>query len=345
MNFSEQLPSKHWAALKYRGEKFAEVWFKPADEPFALIFRIRPESFQIPGMAQALTTELLLKAVGITAEEVESWEVGDSSHDGMDGTNPELREPLPQPAEDATHLDIHVTLKQPSEVEAPEESGEPEAPSAEGEEQAIPSTSSTENAEPQAVPTAGGGSEGALLRWIDLEARWRAIMDAEMTIENLRLMLEGLEAQMDTAAKKTLTTEEKLHARKSDVTTWTKAKTRVHHATPKVKEFVHRATWVVGTPERKKLEELFKDDEQRPEMPLPQMIKLVDQLENLLKDRQILCAQGVTVCQECRTVAAGMQNSLRTLQTNAAVNADRKRRAGKYKGKFFKDIRKWSGAD
>jgi hypothetical protein len=39
---------------------------------------------------------------------------------------------------------------------------------------------------------------------------------------------------------------------------------------PKVKEFIHRATWAMGTPERKKLEEFFKDHI-RPHVPLAQM--------------------------------------------------------------------------
>src|SRR5262249_22958622 len=46
VNFSEQPPSKQWAALKYRGEKIAEVWFKPEDNPFALTIRIPQKSFQ-----------------------------------------------------------------------------------------------------------------------------------------------------------------------------------------------------------------------------------------------------------------------------------------------------------
>jgi hypothetical protein len=36
MKFSEQPPSEQWAALKYRGEKLAEVWFKPEGEPFSI---------------------------------------------------------------------------------------------------------------------------------------------------------------------------------------------------------------------------------------------------------------------------------------------------------------------
>ena len=79
MNFSEQPPSKQWVALKYRGEIIAEVWFKPEGEPFALTFRIPQKSFQLPGMGQRLTTENLLKAVGLAAEDVESWRHEDAS--------------------------------------------------------------------------------------------------------------------------------------------------------------------------------------------------------------------------------------------------------------------------
>ena len=79
MNFFEQPPSKRWAALTYRGEKFAEVWFKPGDDPLALTFRIPQESFQIPGMDQLLTVENLLKAVAVAPEEAVSWRHGGAS--------------------------------------------------------------------------------------------------------------------------------------------------------------------------------------------------------------------------------------------------------------------------
>src|SRR5476651_1053713 len=93
VNFSEQPPSKQWAGLKYGGEQFAEVWFKPDGEPFALTFRIPQTSFQIPGMGQLLTTENLLTAVGLATEEVESWRCEGASHSGVNGSNSELRRP------------------------------------------------------------------------------------------------------------------------------------------------------------------------------------------------------------------------------------------------------------
>jgi hypothetical protein len=301
VNFFEQPPSKQWAALKYRGERIAEVWFKPEGEPFALTFRIPQKSFQIPGVGQGLTTENLLQSVGIATEEVDSWSHGGSSHPGMDGSNPELRRPLPPPPQDVPHLNIRVSLKPPPQVVAPKESGEPEISSAKGQE---------------------------------LEARWNAILGLEATIETLRLRMEGLRSEMEASSKERLTTDEKVHSLNADVVQWNKAKSRAHYALPKVTEFIHRATWALGTPERKKLGELFKNYLES-HVPFPQMDKVPEQLEYLLKDRQVLSTQGATVCQECQSISSEIQGALRTLRSNAAANARNKMAATRKKGKFI----------
>ena len=64
-------------------------------------------------MAQQLTAETLLKAVAIAPEDIESWRLGDQSHVGMNGSNPELKNPLPPPGQDIAYLDVHVWLKTP----------------------------------------------------------------------------------------------------------------------------------------------------------------------------------------------------------------------------------------
>jgi hypothetical protein len=301
VNFSELPPSKQWAALKYRGEKFAEVWFKPEGEPFGLTIRIPQESFQIPSLGQQLTTENLLKAVSITPDEVEAWRHGDVTHSEMNGSNPESRNPLSPPPPDVTHLEIYVRLKPPPQAVDHNESGELEIPSA---------------------------------KWQDLEARWKAILGLEAGMDSLRISMEGLRAEMEASLKNRLTTEEKLHALRADVGQWNKAKNRVHHALPKVKEFIHRSIWAIGSPERKKLDKLYKSHI-RPRIPFPQMDKVLVQLENMQKDRQVLSAYGVTVYQECKAIAANVQEALRTLQRNADANAFKKRRAAGAKGKFF----------
>jgi hypothetical protein len=301
VDFSKQPPSKQWAALKYRGEKFAEVWFKPEGEACALTFRVPLKSFHNPGLGQKLTTENLLKAVDIAPDEVESWRHGDVSHPGMHGSNPELSDPIPPPPQDGTQLDIYVRLKAPSQAVAGAESGEVEVTSA---------------------------------KWQDFEARWRAILGLEATMDTLRISMEGLRTEMEASSKKMLTTEEKLHALRADVAQWTKAKNRAHHALPKARDFLHRSTWATGSPERKQLAELYKNYIQ-PRIPFPEMDKLLEQLENLQKDRQVLSALGVAVYQECKRISADVQGALKTLQSNAAANAYKKQRANRAKGKFF----------
>lgn len=300
MNFLEQPPSKQWAALKYGGEKIAEVWFKPEGEPFALSFRIPQTSFQIPGISQRLTTENLLKAVAIATEEVESWRHGAVSHPGLNGSNPELRHPLPPPQQEVAHLDLFVSLKQPRQVVDRNEGCEPEI---------------------------------ALAKWQDLEARWNAILGLEAMIETSRLRMEGLRAELEASSKARLNTEEKVHALNADVVQWEKAKSRAHYALPKAAEFIHRATWALGTPERKTLGEFFKNHLESP-VPIPQMDQVSDQLVHLLKDRQALSGQGAAVCQECQSISVGIQGALRTLQSNAAANANRKKDASRARRKF-----------
>jgi hypothetical protein len=297
--FSERPPSKEWAVLKYRGEKFAEVWFKPEGEPLALTIRIPQGSFQILGMGELLTPENLLKAVGVTAEEVECWRHGGVSLSGTEGANPEWRRPLPVPEQDVSHLIVDVRMKPPPQAAPPAEA---------------------------AAPAEGGVPQELLAKWQQLEARWTAIMGLEASLETLRLKMEGVQSELQAASRATLTSDEKVHALNTDVALWTKAKNRVHYTLPKVREFLHRATWATGTPERKKLGELFKE-RLRAGTPPPPMDGLPEQLDGLLKDRQVLSAQGVAVSQECSTVLADIQGALRTLQSNAAARAQKERGA------------------
>jgi hypothetical protein len=324
MNFSEQPASKQWAVLKYKEEKFAEVWFKPEGDPCALIFRILQKISQIPGMGEQLTTENLLKAVAIAPEEVESWRYADVSHSGMNGSNPELRNPLPPPPEDVTHLDIYVRLKPPSQAVAPRT--------------------------PTLSPQGSGEGEGEstdleipAAKWLDLQARWKAILGLETAIDTLRISMEGLLAELEASLKKTLTFEEKLHALRADVASWNKAKNRVHHALPKLRECIHRFTWAVGAPERKQHEELYKNHIE-PRIPFPEMDKVLEHLETLQKQRQVLSAHGVTVFQECKSISTAVQAALRILQSNAVANANKKKVENSARGKFMKHIRRWSGA-
>jgi len=293
MNFSERPPSQQWAALTYKGAKFAEVWFKPEGEPLALTFRIPQGSFQIPGMGQLLTIENLLKAVGIAADEVESCRGESASQSGTNMPAPELRHPLSPPPEDVSHLTFHVRLKPLPQPAAPTEGGVPEIPEA---------------------------------TWQFFESRWKAILGLEANVDNLRMSMEGLRSELDASARRALPPELKLNAVSADVVQWNKAKSRIHYALPKMREFIHRATWATGTPERKKLTELFETHIE-PRIPFPQVEEVMVQLESLLKDRQTLSAQGVTVYQECKSISAEFQSTMRTLQSNAAANAARKKSA------------------
>jgi hypothetical protein len=170
--------------------------------------------------------------------------------------------------------------------------------------------------------------------WQTLETAWKTILGLEATIDSCRLGMESLRLEMEAAFKRPLAVEEKLHALQNDVQQWTKAKSRVHHAVPKAREFIHRATFALAQPERKSLEEIFKTQVE-PRVPFAGVDEFRTRLEHLQKDRQVLLAQGNTVNQECRGVLGEVQRAAGTLQRNAADNARRKRSASKEKGKHF----------
>lgn len=169
--------------------------------------------------------------------------------------------------------------------------------------------------------------------WQMLESRWRSILGQEAAIESQRAALDSLRVEMENASKRALNVEAKVHATQFDVLQWNKAKGRVHFALPKVREFIHRATWATGIPERKKMEAIFKDHIE-PRVPFPELNQTSDLLDFLQKDRQVLAAQGNTIAQECRGIIAEINRTLSTLERNAATNARNKRDAKKERGRY-----------
>lgn len=295
MTFSEHPPSKQWSILSYRGETFAEVWFKPEEAPSGLTFRISQKSFQHPEISPHLTIENLLKAVGIGVDQVESWRHADDSQVELADYQSEFRQPLPSLPAGVAQLYLQVDMKQ-----------------------AVP--------EPRHQTD---HTKRPMVRWQDLEARWNIILGMEVTIDTLRQRMESLRSEIESSTGKSLSTEEKIYAMNSDVAQWNKAKSRVRYVLPRVKEFIHRAMWAMGTPERKKLDEVFRKD-----VPVPNNLAELDhELQVLLKDRQILSAQGVTAYQDGKGGCDEIQRSLRTLQCNASSQAMKKRAATRAKNK------------
>src|SRR5216684_4829597 len=166
----------------------------------------------------------------------------------------------------------------------------------------------------------------------DMESRWKAILGLEASIDVLRISMEGVRTEMEASTRRMLTAEEKLNALAADLVQWNKAKSRVHYALPKAGEFIHRAIWAKGTPERKRLDEFFKNPIGA-HIPLPQIDKVLEELEFWRKDLQVLSGQGVTVYQECKSISADVETALRTLQKNAAARPAKKKGATGAKGK------------
>jgi chromosome segregation ATPase len=173
-----------------------------------------------------------------------------------------------------------------------------------------------------------------LEKWQALDAAWKTILGLEAAIDSLRMSMDSLRMELEAAFRKQLNVDEKVHALQSDVLNWNKAKNRVHYALPKVREFIHRATWATAAAERKRLEEAVKNHIE-PRVPFAEMDQTREQMEHLQKDRQVLFAQGNSVNQECRAILGEIQRAISTLQRNAVQRARDKRSAGREKGKHL----------
>lgn len=179
----------------------------------------------------------------------------------------------------------------------------------------------------------GSSAQDSAATWQNLEGRWKAILGIEAAVDNVRASIEGLLLQMEASLKRTLTIEEKSYALRADIAQWDRAKNRVHYVLPRMRDFIHRAIWALGSPERKRLGELYKEHIQ-PQIPFPEMNEVLKQLEDLQKDRQVLSALGKGVYQESRAIAAEVQGAVSTLQSNA--KSQRIRPANTSKSRFFK---------
>ncbi|MBM3993592.1 MAG: hypothetical protein FJ303_05490 [Planctomycetes bacterium] len=148
-------------------------------------------------------------------------------------------------------------------------------------------------------------------------------MTLETAMDSLRMSMESLLAEMEGLWKKPLSMEEKTYAPRADVAVWQKAKNRVHNAIPKVKEFIHRSVWAMGSPERKRLESVYADHIQ-PRIPFLHVDEILKLLEDLRKDRQVLASLGKNVYQECKGICSELQSAVRSLHDNAAKGRRKK---------------------
>jgi len=301
VHVSEWLPADKWVALSHRGEDVAEAMLSSDGGSFVLSFQVPRDRLDGADGSPPLSIEDLLAAAAVSTDEVERWDFGDASPPGAAQTLNEEDEAEPGGSPDATSVTLTVRLKP-----------------------LVPRTASHEVMVGDVPPE----------KWQALDACWKTILGLEASIDTLRLSLDGLRAEMENAFKKTLGADEKLNALQADVIQWNKAKSRVHFAVPKVREFVHRATWAVAAAERKRIGDLIKSHVE-PRIPFPDMDKEREQMEHLQKERQLMFAQGNAVGLEGRGLLAEIQRALSTLQRNAADKARAKRSAGKEKGKYF----------
>jgi hypothetical protein len=102
MDFGQRPPSANWetVTLPECPQCSVWVWFKPSHVPFGLTITLPDQAWAIyPNTVGApLTMRRLISAVGINPAFVTTWSLAGVPYDAMQGTNPLLDQPVPQPA-------------------------------------------------------------------------------------------------------------------------------------------------------------------------------------------------------------------------------------------------------
>jgi hypothetical protein len=166
------------------------------------------------------------------------------------------------------------------------------------------------------APAVEFNAEGGLrwgTMWQELEARWKAVLHLEITIDNLRISSKDLLAKMAVLLQRTLPAEEKANYPAADLVQWIKAQTRVHFTLPKLKDFIRRATCATDTPQRTRFHEFFESADGF-STSAREMDHILEELEGMRKRLEVLSTRGWTVCSEGQSVSADLQGALKRLR-------------------------------
>jgi hypothetical protein len=117
----ERPPSSAWEQIPLADEPHNVLWawFKPLGAPQGIALQIPGPTFRDPHRRQPLTMRRLLASLRVDPAWVAFWSVYGIACDGLQGMNPALDFPIPEPgmAADST---IHIVLHPPAIIPAPQ---------------------------------------------------------------------------------------------------------------------------------------------------------------------------------------------------------------------------------
>ncbi len=197
-SFAARAASQTWemAPLANSAQHVFWVWYKPANFPHGLAVNIPAETFQgYPDRAQ-LTIRKLLQSLALSPAELLQWSQHGSVYDALQGTAPNLDQPLAGPVPDADGT-IYLSMAAPSPV-----AYQPPAAAA-------------------PLPADAASIHGDIFENIDSE--WKAIEKTERDLGLCRRKLSDILSRLNTL-NRDLTHDELMHADNADKTAWQDAR-------------------------------------------------------------------------------------------------------------------------
>eukprot|EP00913_Durusdinium_trenchii_P028494 g26722.t1 len=188
-------------------------WFKPANAPQSVVFRVPEETFNTFPDRRFLSIRRILHSAGIDARTVAMWNYCGGVFDAMGGNSPLLDQPLPDPLPGVDpNITVYCRVMAPPVAAIP-----PAGPGA----AVMPESAAAVPADDSIPSFKAGGALSDVFE--NIEVNWAAIVQIEKTLAGLRKQLSSMLARLG-SLNRDLGPEERLHATRQDRSDWQTAR-------------------------------------------------------------------------------------------------------------------------
>ena len=220
MLLAHRPPSVNWEPLPLdpAARAAAWVWFRPAINPYGILFVIPPELFSEPISLKNLSLRQLILATGLVGERVLYWSLNGLNFENTGGNSPLMDQPLPITPGNPVNLSVWIEPLPALQTDAAASmfAGQPSLPSGYA----------------PAIAAAGGMAAGSMaagatdvdLQMIDgIESCWNGIIQLEVRIGSIRKELAGNISRLN-SLNRDLNSDERRTCDSKDIQAWVEAR-------------------------------------------------------------------------------------------------------------------------
>lgn len=215
MLLAHRPPSVNWEPLSLdpAARAAAWVWFRPAINPYGILFVIPPELFSEPISLKNLSLRQLILATGLVGERVLYWSLNGLNFENTGGNSPLMDQPLPMTPGNPVNLSVWIEPLPTLQTDA--------AASTFAGQSSLPSGYAPAIA---AVAYPAAGATDVDIQMIDgIESCWNGIIQLEVRIGSIRKELAGNISRLN-SLNRDLNSDERRTCDSKDIQAWVEAR-------------------------------------------------------------------------------------------------------------------------